>query len=92
MRITWDPDKARANFEKHGVYFADAEGVLYDPQAITREDTAAQGEVRLVSVGLDWLMRPIVVVYTHRGEELRLISARPATRKEKRAYEKRIRL
>jgi hypothetical protein len=48
MRVVWDPRKARANLLKHGVRFSDAEGVLFDPHAITTEDRTAQGEQRFV--------------------------------------------
>ena len=53
MQVVWDPRKAKVNKRKHGVRFSDAEGVLYDPHAITREDRGAQGERRYVSVGRD---------------------------------------
>ena len=92
MEVTWDPRKARANLLKHGVRFSDAEGVLFDPNAITQEDPSAEREQRFVSVGMDSLGRVLVVVYTYRGDDLRLISARRATRKERRQYEDGIRL
>lgn len=91
MRAVWDPDKAKANLEKHGVRFSDAELVLYDPYAVTVEDSAAAGEQRHVSIGLDAMGRILVVVYTNRGENVRLISARPATRRERLQYEEGIR-
>jgi uncharacterized protein len=91
MRAVWDPDKAKANLEKHGVRFSDAELVLYDPYAVTVEDSAVQGEQRYLSVGLDAVGRILVVVYTYRGENVRLISARPATRRERQQYEEGIR-
>jgi uncharacterized protein len=91
MRAVWNPEKAKANLEKHGVRFADAELVLYDPHAVTIEDAAAQGEQRQISIGLDAVGRILVVVYTERGENVRLISARPATRRERRQYEEGIR-
>jgi len=87
MRAYWDPDKAKANLEKHGIRFSDAELVLYDPYAVTVEDSGAQGEQRHISIGLDAVGRILVVVYTDRGENIRLISARPATRRERRQYE-----
>ncbi len=87
MRADWDPEKAKANLEKHGVRFSDAELVLYDPYAVTIEDAAAQGEKRQISIGLDAVGRILVVVYTDRGENVRLISARPAMRRERRQYE-----
>lgn len=87
MRVVWDPQKAKANLRKHRIRFADAEGVLFDPRAITRQDPTAEGEQRFVSVGLDHLARALVVVYTYRGENVRLISGRRASRKERRQYE-----
>ena len=85
--VTWDPEKARDNLRKHGVRFSDAESVLFDPGALTREDTAAEGEQRLVTLGADPIGRILVVVYTYRGEDIRLISAWQATKKERRHYE-----
>ena len=90
MNIDWDPNKAKANSTNHGVLFSDAEAVLYDPNGITRENDRAEGEQRFVTVGLDALGRVLVVVYTYRGDAIRMISARKATRNEVRAYERRI--
>jgi hypothetical protein len=87
MDITWDPAKARSNVEKHGVAFSDAEPVLYDPYGITAEDDSSDTELRFVTIGLDALGRILVAVYAYRGEGIRLISARPATRQEQRDYE-----
>ena len=87
MTIIWDPAKAEANVRKHGIRFADAEGVLFDPNALTEEDEHLEDEQRFVSIGLDPVGRLLVVVYTFRGEDIRLISARRATRQERRAYE-----
>jgi uncharacterized protein len=87
MRFQYDPAKAAANVSKHGVWFADAEGVFNDPLALTVEDPDASGEHRYVAIGLGNLGELLVVVYSERGEEYRLISARRATRKEREAYE-----
>ncbi|MBZ0073036.1 MAG: BrnT family toxin [Gammaproteobacteria bacterium] len=87
MELTWDPAKAAANLAKHGVRFADAETVLYDPDALTVEDTDAEGEHRYASIGTDAMGRILVVVYSYRGNRIRLISARRASKKERRAYE-----
>lgn len=92
MRVVWDPRKARANHLKHGVRFSDAEGVLFDPLAVTREDVTSMSERRFVTIGVDHLGRAVVVVYAPRGEDLRLISARRATRKERLQYEEGVRL
>lgn len=90
MWVTWDPEKARQNLRKHGVRFSDAEPVLFDVNAVTIEDPAAEGEQRHVTVGLDALGRVLVVVFTYRGEDLRLISARRANQGERRRYEERL--
>ena len=87
MGVVWDPGKARDNLAKHGVRFSDAEGVLLDPDALTREDLQARAEQRFVSIGVDGFGRVLVVVYTYRGHDVRLISARPATRRESAHYE-----
>lgn len=87
MRVEWDPEKAISNLSKHGVRFSDAEVALFEPNAMTREDQYAEGEQRFVSIGRDAIERIVVVVYTYRGENVRIISARKATRKERRAYE-----
>ena len=88
MKIECDPVKARANFLKHGVEFADAVGVLEDPLAITVEDPDAESEQRFITIGLDFLGRVVIVVYAYRGNNIRLISARKATRREIRIYER----
>jgi len=88
MSPEFDPEKNAANIAKHGVSLADGDGVLLDPLAVTIEDSAALDEQRWITVGANSLGLLMVVVWTERGEEIRLISARPATLKERRAYEK----
>jgi len=83
----WDPDKARANLRKHRVDFADAIGVFEDPRALTRDDPHPREE-RAVTLGLDLLGRLLVVSWTWRDEDIRIISARPASRSETRQYQK----
>lgn len=87
MRVLYDPHKAASNLRKHGVSFADAAGVLEDPLAITIEDRTALGEARFIAVGLGSAGELLVVVFTGRDDVYRLISARRATRKERREYE-----
>jgi uncharacterized protein len=84
--IEFDPDKARSNFGKHKVSFADAEQALRDPNALTMEDPDAEGERRFVSLGMDAHGRVLVVVHTPRGDRTRLISARKAGRQERDQY------
>ncbi len=88
MNYTWDPQKAASNLEKHGIHFADAVGVFEDEQALSMEDLADYGDERFVSVGTDYLGRILTVVFTYRNDEIRIISARKATKKERLAYEK----
>lgn len=91
MRVVWDPGKAQSNQLKHGVRFADAEGVLFDPLALTREDVTSTSERRFATIGADHTGRVVVVVYSERGDTYRLISARRATRRERIQYAEGIR-
>ena len=84
--VQWDPAKAAANLKKHGVDFADAALVLEDPRALTIEDRHPQEE-RFVSIGTDDLGRILLVCWTLRDEDFRLISARKATRRQRQQYE-----
>jgi len=87
MRFQFDPKKAAKNLGKHGVSFADAEGVFFDPLAIHQQDPGIEGEDRFVVVGMGSAGQLLVVVYTLRDDEIRVISARRATRREVRDYE-----
>jgi uncharacterized protein len=87
VHFQFDPAKAASNLRKHGVSFADAEGVFYDPLAIHGLDPDAEGEDRFVAVGEGSAGIVLVVIYTLRGDEIRLISARRATRREVKDHE-----
>lgn len=87
MTATFDPDKDAVNLAKHGVSLAEADGVLNDPLALTIEDASAEGEQRFVTVGINTFGSLMVVVWTPRGEEIRVISVRKTEPKERRAYE-----
>jgi uncharacterized DUF497 family protein len=87
VKTTFDPKKNAINLRRHGVSLTEGDGVLNDPLALTIEDDSAQGEQRFVSIGINTFGRLMVVVYTHRGENIRLISVRQAEPKERRAYE-----
>jgi len=82
----WDAEKAAANLRKHGVDFADAETALRDEMAMTVPDDDPEGE-RFVTLGMDAVGRLLVVVYEWRDDHVRLISARKASRAERRQYE-----
>lgn len=86
MDYEWDSAKARTNLQKHGIDFADAVAVLEDEAALTLEDVEADEE-RSITLGMDALGRILVVVYTWRGDNIRLISARKATPSERKQYE-----
>ncbi|MBD6616856.1 BrnT family toxin [Komarekiella sp. 'clone 1'] len=86
MAYQWDKDKAAANFHKHDVNFADAVTVFSDDLAITITDERFDEE-RFITIGVDAFGRVLVVVYTWRNNEIRLISARKATRYEQNQYE-----
>lgn len=88
MGYEWDEEKAASNLRKHGIDFADAALVLEDKLALIVRDLSAEHEERFVALGQDPQGRLLVVVYTWRGERARLISARKATGKERRQYEK----
>ncbi len=86
MTYQWDSDKAATNLRKHGIDFADAVSVFSDDLAITISDERFDEE-RFITVGIDAFGRVLVVVYTWRDNEIRLISARKATRNERKQYE-----
>ena len=87
MRYEWDAEKDEINYGKHGVHFADAVGVFEDDRALTEPDTTTSEE-RFKTLGADFLGRLLVVVYTYRGESIRLIHARKATARHRAAYER----
>ena len=86
MNFQWDPNKAKSNYKKHGVRFADAVGVFEDENAITISEEHER-EDRFVTIGMDFLSRILVVVYTFRDIVIRIISARKATARERKMYE-----
>ncbi|UCF95950.1 MAG: BrnT family toxin [Spirochaetaceae bacterium] len=75
------------NQKKDGVRFSNAETVLFDTSALTREDIESESAQSFVTVGMDSGGRILVVVYTYRGEDIRLISTRSATKRERMQYE-----
>jgi len=86
VAFQWDAKKAESNARKHGVRFSDAVGVFEDPYAITIDDPHPT-EQRLVTIGLDLLGRVAVVCWTPQGDDIRVFSARAATRRERAEYE-----
>lgn len=83
----WDDAKAAANHEKHGVEFVEAATVFADPNALTYFDEPhSLHEDRYVTIGFSLAGRMLLVCHTERDETTRLISARPATVRERRGY------
>lgn len=89
MGFEWDNEnKAGINFRKHGVRMPEAIPVFCDPYAITIvDDESDPDEQRFITLGMGALGRLLVVVYTWRAENIRIISARPAELHEREEYE-----
>ncbi|MHB8301858.1 MAG: BrnT family toxin [Acidobacteriaceae bacterium] len=86
MEYEWGPQKAAQNFKKHGVRFADAVVALEDDRSLTFRDPGTAEEERWIALAKDASGSVLVVVYTWRGEHIRLISARRATPRERSQY------
>ena len=88
MSFQWDPIKAGSNVEKHGISFEEAVTVFGDSLAVTILDPDhSVGEFRLLTTGVSRSQRLLVISHTERANEIRLISARLATRQERKSYE-----
>ena len=88
MRFEWDRDKAEVNLKKHKVSFDEAVTVFYDPLSATFDDPDhSLDERRFLTVGYSSEGRLLIVSHTERGEDLRLIGARPATARERKRHE-----
>ena len=88
MIVEWDHRKAAANARKHGVTFQEAATVLEQALSITfRDPDHSMEEFRFLTIGLSSIGRILMVAHTDRAGAVRLISARPATRSERRFYE-----
>jgi uncharacterized protein len=89
VEFEWDDDKAKANLKKHKVGFDEASTVFADHLAkIFNDDEHSAEEVREIIVGYSILNRLLLVSFTERGRDvIRIISARVATRKERKSHE-----
>jgi uncharacterized protein len=85
----WDPAKAAGNLAKHKVHFADAALSLEDPRALTMLDPDAVGEGRFIALAADPTGRVLVTVFAYVGANIRIISARRASPRERKRYERR---
>ncbi len=88
LEFEWNARKAKANEAKHGVSFDEASTVFTDPLSLTIVDPDhSDEEERFVILGLSSSKRLLVVVHVERGDRIRIVGARTATRRERRAYE-----
>jgi uncharacterized DUF497 family protein len=92
LTFEWDANKAQSNLAKHKVGFEAAATVFGDPRSVTIPDPAhSQSENRFIILGCSHDEKLLVVVHTERGDNIRIISARPASRRERKQYEEAIR-
>ena len=92
IRFEWDPRKAVANLQKHGVSFAEAETAFYDDYAMILDDPDhSSDEERFLLLGMSGALRVLLVVHSVReaSSVIRLVSARKATRSERAQYDAR---
>ena len=88
LNFEWDDNKARTNQAKHGVTFDEASTVFADPLSLTIADPAhSEIEERFIILGHSSQGKLLIVVHTERGDNIRIISARPASRQERKQYE-----
>lgn len=89
LTFEWDSQKEKRNIDKHGVSFVEAASAFRDLLSITIDDPLHSNhyEERMVLVGMSHLDRLVVVVHTERGDNIRIISARKATKRERKDYE-----
>lgn len=88
LSFEWDPIKAKRNIRVHGITFDEASTAIGDTMSLTIFDPLhSTNEDRLILIGNSYQNRLLVVVHTERGDKIRLISARKATRHERETYE-----
>lgn len=88
MEFEWNRDKAASNLLKHGVSFTEAQSVFSDPLYIDFYDPArSENEDRYIIIGESNRRRLLIIAYTERESEIRIISAREVTKTERKAYE-----
>ena len=84
----WDPKKAETNLKKHGVSFEEASTAFKDPLSLTIDDPLhSSDEERLILIGMSYNNRMLVIVHTEIRDNIRIISARKATKEERNNYE-----
>jgi len=89
LLFEWDENKAKSNFIKHGIPFEEAATVFADENSLTIDDPVhSETENRLITLGKSHTGKLLVIVHTVRGNKIRIISARVASRKERTQYPK----
>ncbi|MEN0039968.1 MAG: BrnT family toxin [Pseudomonadota bacterium] len=88
MKFDWDPEKSKANWKKHGVRFEDAQRIFHGPVVEVADNRFDYEEARANSLGLLDGVVILNVTHTDRDGTVRIISARHATKAERRFYEK----
>ena len=93
MKFEWDPDKDARNYDKHGIRFETAAMVFDDPHHVSKLDRVVDGEERWRTMGLIGGLVIVIVAHTYREQNgevtIRIISARKATKRERKHYEER---
>jgi uncharacterized DUF497 family protein len=88
MKVEWDPQKAVLNLRRHCVSFEEAESALTDPLALTANDRDhSSHELRFITFAVSKRQRLLVIAFTKRGDAIRIISARLASKRERKIYE-----
>ena len=88
LSFEWDNQKAHSSEQKHGISFDEASTVFADPLSLTIHDPLhSKDEERFILIGISYKNRTLIVVHTERGDNIRIISARKATKKERSYYE-----
>ena len=88
MIFEWDDNKSKANLKKHGISFAEASSIFSDPLSLTVADPEhSENESRFIDIGMSEQKRLLVVSYTERKKNIRIVSARCALPFERRSYE-----
>lgn len=87
-QVEWDGVKEAANLRKHGVTFVEATSVFQDPLSATHPDPDhSVGEERFITVGVSSRGRLLALAHTDRGDMIRIINCRLATRRERKNHE-----
>ncbi len=88
LRFEWNEEKYAVNLRKHNVKFEEAAEVFFDPEN-QFDDASVEEELREYVIGFSFTLNLLYTVFVERGERIRIISARPATKEEEKFYDRR---